>query len=57
MRGWSLVIPQEKLTVASLTSTVGLILPEKENWEKKMEEFLKRDSLELIVGELDRLAT
>ena len=54
LNGWSLVIPQEKLTESSLLATLELIVPERESWIQKIMEFPVRDSLAVIVKELDR---
>lgn len=54
VNGWSLVIPQEKLTENSLLATLDLIVPDTESWIQKIAEFPVRDSLATIVEELDR---
>lgn len=55
-RGWSLVVPQEKLTQDSLLATLELLGSDLGSRKEKMEDFPIRDSLTLIVNELDRVA-
>ena len=54
-RGWSLVVPQEKLDPESLVSTLELLSGDLNSRRRKMEDFPIRDSLSLIVSELDRV--
>ena len=54
-RGWSLVVPQEKLDQESLVSTLELLTRDLNSRRQKMEDFPIRDSLSLIVSELDRV--
>lgn len=54
-RGWSLVVPQEKLDSESLISTLDLLTGDLNSRRRKMEDFPIRDSLSLIVSELDRV--
>lgn len=54
-RGWSLVVPQEKLDPESLVSTLELLTGDLNSRRRKMEDFPIRDSLSLIVNELDRV--
>ncbi len=55
-RGWSLVIPQEKLNQESLLTALELLGSDLDSRKQKMEDFPIRDSLALIVNELDRIA-
>lgn len=55
-RGWSLVVPQEKLTQDSLLAALELLGSDLGSRKEKMENFPIRDSLTLIVNELDRVA-
>ena len=52
--GWSMVLPQEKLTVQSLLSAVSLLLDNIEFWRTKLADFPSRNSLELLLAEIDR---
>lgn len=55
-RGWSLVVPQEKLSQESLFTALELLALDLASTKQKMEDFPIRDSLLLIVNELDRVA-
>lgn len=55
-RGWSLVVPQEKLNHESLVAALELVSADLDSRRRKMQDFPIRDSLSLIVSELDRVA-
>ncbi len=56
LRGWSLVVPEDLLTPESLCSSLSLVSQDLANWKTKIEEFPRRDSLSLIIEEIDRVA-
>ena len=55
LNGWSLVIPQEKLTVRALIESLELLRLELDSWKTRMQDFAVRDTVALIISELDRV--
>ena len=55
-RGLSLVIEQERLTPASLVEGVSCLVEALPEWRRRLAGFVRRDSVQLIVAELERAA-